>query len=183
MPALPHVTAVLAPFADFSRVPKAVLEHAAARGSQVHGACAAIVKGLWVPPLPEDCLGYIKSFRQWWPNVAEVIMCEQTLIDPDHGFAGRPDLVCLIEGDEHWTVVDWKTPAAKNKLWRAQLAAYKHLAGKNGYKPIGRVGSLRLRANGGPPIFDEYQHSHIDFNGFLSALNAYRHFGGNNHGR
>lgn len=178
MPALPHVTAVLAPYADFSRVPKAVLEHAAARGSQVHGACAAIVRGLWVPPLPEDAQGYIKSFRRWWPCVSEVALCEQTLTDPDYGFAGRPDLVCRIEGDEHWTVVDWKTPAAKNKLWRAQLAAYNHLVCKAGHT-TGRVGSLRLKANGGPPIFDQYQHSNIDFAGFLAALTAYRHFGGN----
>lgn len=180
MPALPHVTAVLAPFADFSRVPKHVLEHAAARGSQVHGACAAIVKGLWVPPLPEDCRGYVVSFRRWWPNVAEVLACEETLTHREHGFAGRPDLIARLHGHDLFNVWDFKSPAAKNKLWAAQLAAYDHLATHHWPNtPFGNPFSLRLRANGGPPIADEYQYSNIDFAGFLAALTAFRHFGGN----
>jgi len=81
------------------------------------------------------------------------------------------------------TLVDLKTPAAKNKLWSAQLSCYRHLAkegkradGTKANFSIDRVGSLRLRANGSPPIFDEYTNSAMDFSAFLAALSAWRYF-------
>ncbi len=176
LPSLPSVTEVLGVFADFSQVPEDVLAHAAARGTRVHAACAAILEGLWAPPPEPEWAGYVESFRAWLPVVAEVVLVEAELVDEAIGYCGHPDLICRLRGDRGLTVVDLKTPAVKSKLWAAQLAAYKRLAEANGHAPIDRVGTLRLKANGSPPIFDEFQHSERDFAAFLSALNAYRWF-------
>ncbi len=40
----PSVTEVLQPWSDFSRIPPAVLEAAASRGTAAHQACEAIAK-------------------------------------------------------------------------------------------------------------------------------------------
>ncbi|MBW1713854.1 MAG: hypothetical protein JRJ59_11970 [Deltaproteobacteria bacterium] len=176
MDTLPSVTQVLSPFADFSGVRPEVLDNAARRGRQVHAICSAIVQGLWVPEIPEDCAGYVESFRRWLPVVEKVIFCEKRLADEALGFKGKPDLGVVIKGDKMISIPDLKTPAVKSPLWKAQLAAYKHLVEHNGYGPVGRVFSLRLKKDGGRPILDEYFGSPQDFAAFLSALNAYRCF-------
>lgn len=173
---LPHVTQVLGVFSDFSAVPASRLAAAAERGSRVHAVCASILTGLWVPAIDPEWAGYIESFKKWLPYVVDVVAVECRLVDDSIGYEGTPDVICRILGDEALTVVDLKTPVTKNKLWAAQCAAYRRLSEANGYAPIKRVGTLRLKPNGGQPVFDEYQHSERDFAAFLSALNAYRWF-------
>lgn len=175
---LPTVTQVLSPFADFSGIRPEVLAHAAERGTRVHQACAAIARGLWTVPPDDECRGYVQSFRGWFEQaVDEVVLVEAELVDEALGFKGHPDLICRIRGDERPSLIDLKTPATKNRLWRAQLAAYRHLARIHGYD-VDRTASLRLKKDGGHPIFDEYdpRESSQDFAAFLSALNAYRCF-------
>ena len=173
---MPSVTRALNPFADFSGIPPAVLAHAAERGTKVHAICAALAQGLWAPDIPEECAGYVESFQGWFESRVEAVAgCEIELVDEAIGFEGHPDLICRLKGDERLTLVDLKTPATKNRLWVAQLAAYRHLARLAGFD-IDRVGSLRLKKNGAPPIFDEYQHSERYFAAFTSALNAYKFF-------
>lgn len=178
-PTLPSVTKVMGPFADFSKVPKAVLAHAAARGTRVHAACAAIAQGVFVLPPGDEEAPYVESFQRWFDAaVVEVVASEVELVDEDLGFCGHPDLIVRIEGDKGLSLPDIKTPATKNKLWRCQLAAYRHLAETNGYHPIDRIFSLRLKKDGGRAIVDEYDKHPNDFQGFLAALSAYRYFNG-----
>lgn len=174
----PSVTQVLSPWADFSRVPQEALENAARRGTDVHRACSALAQGLWFPPVPDDCAGYLASFRLWLPTVADVVLAEDELSDHRLGFVGHPDLIVRINGDHALTVVDLKTPAVVNSLWRVQLAAYKHLAKANGMD-VRRALSLRLRQDGGRPIVNEYTDSAQDMAAFVAALNAYRYFNRN----
>ncbi len=173
---LPSVTAVISPWADFSGIAPEVLENAARRGTDVHRICGCIAQGVWFPEIPQDCAGFIESFRGWFPVVEEVVLSEGELSDAALGYCGHPDLICRIRGDRALTLIDFKTPATKSPLWRAQLAAYKHLAVVNGYE-VERVGSLRLKRDGKAPIFDEYTGgSAMDLAGFVAALNCHRYF-------
>ncbi len=171
----PSVTQILSPYSDFSRVPADRLQVAAERGTRVHGICAAIVQGLWVPMIPEECSGYVASFRQWLDTAKpEILMSEQKLSHPTLQFLGHPDLIVRFPKDPSGTVVDFKTPLAKQRTWALQLAAYRELARANGYD-VTRAGSLRLKPDGGFPIFDEYRDHGRSWAAFLGALSVWNY--------
>ena len=172
------VTQVLGTFADFSKVRPDVLAHAAKRGTEVHQACAAYAKGLWILALSAEAEPYFQSFRRWFDSmVEEVAAVEAELVDDVLGFKGHPDIIPRLKGDKLFSVIDYKTPAAKSRLWAAQLGAYKHLAEKAGYK-IGRVATLRLKKDGSRALFDDYPLAAQDFEAFFHALQAARWFCG-----
>ena len=171
----PSVTEVMRPFIDFSMIPDDVLEYASERGSAVHQICASIAQGLWVTNILEEYSGYIKSFHLWFDSqVQSVIQVEQRLYDNDFGFNGKPDFIGILKSNEI-VLIDWKTPVALQKTWQAQLAAYQHLARKNGFA-IQSAGSLRLNPDGKVPKMKWYENSVRDFNAFLNALNAFNFF-------
>ena len=78
--------------------------------------------------------------------------------------------------DDILTLPDWKTPAALSNIWEARMAAYRHLARKNGYD-VKKVGTVRLRKDGSPALFKDYPLSESVFAGFHGALIAHQHFG------
>jgi hypothetical protein len=177
----PSVTQVLSVYQDFSMVPEHVLTMASERGTRVHAICASIAQGLFVSQriITPDVEGYIESFKKWFKYVEEVVFVEGELVDSELGFLGHPDLIIRMQGDQFLTLTDLKTPAIIGKTWRAQCAAYKHLA-MHKFK-IKRTGTLRLKQNGGFPIFDEYSDTiFADLAAFMSALNAWRYFKGDN---
>ncbi len=171
----PSVTEILSPYSDFSKVPADRLATAAERGSRVHGICAAIVQGLWVPSIPDDCAGYVASFKKWL-DVAnpEIVLSEKELVHPAFKYLGHPDLIVRFPTDSDQTVVDFKTPLAKQKTWALQLAAYRELARANGYD-VKRLGSLRLKPDGGFPIFDEHRDHGRAWTAFMGALSAWNY--------
>ncbi|MCL2029826.1 MAG: PD-(D/E)XK nuclease family protein [Deltaproteobacteria bacterium] len=171
---MPTVTQVLAPWADFGAIDPAVLARAARRGSAVHDACLAETTGIWVEP-DDEAAPYLASFRLWLPNV-EVIKAEFSLSDPALDLRGHPDLLVRFKGDASPAIIDLKTPAAYNPSWRPQLAAYKYLAVKSGMA-VERIGALRLKKDGSPPIFTESTATYgRDLAGFMAALDAWRYF-------
>lgn len=168
------VTQVLSPFADFSKVNPAVLAWAAKRGTAVHSACAAHAQRLPCFGLSEDAEPYFDSFCRWFDRyVRRVLFVECEFSDPTYGIVGHLDLVAeLIDG--RLVVVDYKTPAAESRLWRAQIAAYCYLV-----SPVvpGVVGmALMLSGAGKPAKAITYEHHASDFAAFLAALTAYRYF-------
>lgn len=171
-----RVTEALSPFCDFSMIRPEVLEAAAARGTAIHSYCTAYAQGLWAP-LPLNGDGYCESFKRWMGlYVAEVYFAEVELTDPLLGFTGHPDLgVKLTDGRR--VIVDIKTPATEQKTWKAQIAAYKHLASRE-YPEIGFTGgmSLRLSKDGLSAKGTVYESGPEDFAAFLSALNCFRYF-------
>jgi hypothetical protein len=172
-----RVTEVLAPYQDYSRINREVLEAAQLRGRIIHRASAAYALGVWTTPIPKEYLGYFESYKLWHEHaVKRVISAEPELIDTELGFLGHPDLVVVIKGDNLATVVDLKTPLAETPTWKAQIAAYKHLLEYDAKEPIGRCLVLRLDRAGGFPKSIEYQDSPRDFNAFVAALTAYRYF-------
>lgn len=171
------VTTALGVFVDWSKIRPDVLEAACARGTAVHSACGAYALGVWVNPLPDSYQGYFQSFTAWFDKYVEkVYLVEKRLFCHTYKFKGKPDFVLKIKGDNLLSVVDIKTPITVGKTWASQLSSYKYLVETNENIKIGRLFSLRLKANGGNPIVDEYQHSDSDFAAFLAALTAYNYF-------
>lgn len=169
------VTEVLQPFSDFSKIPPAVLEAASIRGTATHDACANIARGLLVMNTPPEVEGYVNSFRRFFDlMVADVLLVEERQVDADFGLHGELDLLIKAKRGEN-ILIDLKTPVSKIKSWRVQLALYRHLCLKNGYK-VDRVGSLRLSPEGKIAKFDEYDNQAQDLTIGLQCLNLYRFF-------
>lgn len=171
------VTQALQPFADFSRVPPDVLEEAKLRGSMAHDLFAAHALCLWVPSVPENCIGYFDSFRRWFDStVVRVVAVEKRMVHPVYNYTGQLDLLCGIKGDEGDTLLDHKTPIALYKAWALQCAAYKGVADLE-YPNIKRTGSLRLSQAGKAAKFNEYSSNWAtDFQRFLCCLTAFHYF-------
>lgn len=175
---LPSVTQVLAPFVDYSKVPKHLLEAASERGTRVHAICAARLLGLWHPPITDEVAPYVRSFEGWARVVTDVVLIEAELEDTAHGYAGHPDALLVIRGDSGPSAIDWKTPRACMPSWRVQLAAYRNLFEVNGHEVI-RQFSLRLCPDGGSAKLNEYTGTiGQDFSAFVSALNCHKYFHG-----
>jgi hypothetical protein len=172
----PSVTTVLSIFSDFSRIDPRVLQVAAERGTRVHQACAAIAQGLFVGEIPEDLQGYVASFQTWFDRVDEVILVEQRLQDPVFMYHGQPDMVVRLRGDSAPRLIDLKTPYSRGRLWDSQISAYCRLFTVATGQECQHSGTLRLRRDGRPPLFDECRHSAHDLQAFLCALSAYRNF-------
>lgn len=171
-----HVTQILSPFADYSRIPQPALEHAAARGSLLHDAAAEIARGNWVPELDGDAQRYVDSFELWFNSyVTEVVSVEENFICEEFGYTGTWDVICRLMNDRYLALIDYKTPAIESPTWCAQLAAYEYGARKK-YHPE-RVAALKLRP-GRPAKMIQYNQGHRDFAAFLAALTAYRYFKG-----
>ena len=174
-----RVTEALKPFADFSMIHPDVLDYASERGTAIHHACSLHARGALVLQYcwPPDYVGYFVSFKSWFDKyVKEVVATEIELKDYIYGYVGHPDLLCIIIGDTKVTLVDLKTPLAEYPTWRPQCAAYRYLAIKK--YDIGRVGSLRLKPDGGRAIFTEYTDEKADFAAFLNALMIAKYFQG-----
>lgn len=168
------VTQIIHRYSDYSRVPADVLQAASERGTLIHQVCAAMASGLWVPDCADSDAPYILSFSQWFEAVvADVVAVEPELHCTAYRFKGHPDLICRLQGDDCLTLIDLKSPVQKQKTWRLQIAAYRHLALEK-WPNIKRVGSLRLSPEARPAKFDEYSGTlEADFNVFLSALNLW----------
>ena len=174
------VTQVFEPYYNVKgKIPQARIEGGIVRGNEVHKFSTSTAKKEWYPK-PILYEGYCDSFLWWFDNcVEEVLLVEERLEDLIFGFFGHPDLILKIKGNVWPCVVDLKTPATKHKLWRAQIAAYTHLAIKNGFGPdLSPGGSLRLKEDGGHPKMDYYDFQHGDLAAFLSLLNWTRWLNG-----
>ena len=173
----PSVTEILSPWTDFSRIPEAVLQHAADRGTAVHEMCARPARGEYVIDVNPETAGYTASFMMWWDRcAAEALLIEERLIDEAFGFHGQPDLIVRLNHGEV-ALIDIKTPVTNQKSWKVQIAAYRHLCELAGHK-IEKAGTLQLSPEGKVARMRWADDSAMDFNVFLSALNCYRYFSG-----
>ena len=157
-------------------VDPALIEHASARGTEVHAAIAAYELGFFPPTLPEEIQGYFDSFRTWFDKyVDHVFFVEEELVDEELGIVGHPDVGLRMRHGRN-LIIDYKTPASDSKTWGPQVAAYRHLAEKN--RPEKYVGCMALqpKKDGGTARAYTYQRSGEMFQIYLSALNCYRYF-------
>jgi hypothetical protein len=169
-----RVTEVLHRYYDFSRVDPAVLGRAAERGTEIHEICERMALGK-PSEIRESHIPYVRNFDEWLRgNVEEVVDVERRFFHREFSLTGKVDLICRIKGDEGLTIVDIKTPAAFNPVWRAQMAAYKVLAENEGLK-VTRLMVLRLGGKR-PLITETTQTAPVDTVGFLNALRAHNYF-------
>lgn len=167
----PSVTEVLKTYQAYNSVPESVLVRAGIRGTAVHEYCSNYAKGILPVNVPEEYMGYVDSFGEWYSNfVDETLFVEERLVDDTLGFSGKPDLV--VRGkDKTILLPDLKTGIFGMKLWPLQLAAYKHLLELNDL-PIQRTGVLLL--NQKPAKLIEYDPKAKHLNYFLQMLNIYK---------
>jgi hypothetical protein len=175
----PSVTQTLNIWANFDHVPEDVLQAAADRGTLVHEICTRLALGIPYFPLTNAhraVQGYIDSFRRWQDKVVQdVLMVQRRLVDPAYAYHGELDLLVQAKHGEI-LLVDLKSPVAKSKTWRLQLAAYDRLLQSVEGIKADRIGSLRLDCDGKTPKMDYYERSNNDLAVFLSALNVHRFF-------
>jgi hypothetical protein len=170
---LPSVTQVIRPFIDTAWF---LPEHAE-RGTAVHAAGLAWLQGLYYPKMRAEYIPYFESFRKWVDiAVDKVVLVEERLVDPELGFTGKPDLICVIKGDSLNSLPDIKTAQAVSKWWRLQAAAYRWLALKDRGISTHRAFSVRTKKDGsGCWTSPEYpKDCSGDFNLFLGCLNMYK---------
>lgn len=178
---LPHVSAILAPFSDFSMVKEDVLLAAGERGTRVHAGFFSHLLGVWSPRLPEFEQPYLDSSKRWADKYVIRLLAdpEKYLEDPAFGFCGTLDLLLELSipvGAACGSVVDLKTPKIQSKTWDVQVGgAYLRLAQVNGY-PIEMAGTLQPDPEGGIAKVIWCPNPKQSLAVFLSALNCHRYF-------
>ena len=122
---IPSVTTLMRPLSDanYSGIDPAVLDMAAKRGTIVHNAIENYVQ-FGIEDVDAKYAGYFEGFKEWWNLVKpEPLKTEQKLYHKILRYAGKADLICLIDG--RLTLVDYKTSAQVNrKLCAVQLEGY-----------------------------------------------------------
>jgi len=182
MKMLPSVTQILGLFQSWDHISPGILAEAAARGTAVHSYCATYAQSFYV--IATQYEGYFRSFKNWFNQyVDSVILIETRLDHPVYQYTGKIDLVCRMKHNNGAVLVDYKTSTVANKIWMAQLAAYRALISnvivRKFYETPSLVGSLLLDKDGGAARFVSYNNDDLDdaFNAFLNALFAFKYFG------
>lgn len=171
---LPSVTQIIAPYIDS----KWFTDECRERGSAVHSACEAYLKGLYAPKLISAWQLYVDSFKRWSDlAIDKIILAEVRLRNDELSYCGQPDAIIKIKGTDKIVLVDWKTSQSKQKWWELQIIAYRKLAQHNGTKTQ-RGLSVRLKSDGSIAISDEYSDVSA-WNIFIGLLNSYKYFNGN----
>jgi hypothetical protein len=161
---------ILATYQDWSKVSEELLKAAAARGTYIHDLCFSHVKKIFT----FSTSPYVQSFKLWFDEyVDEVILAEDRLYDDVHRFSGQPDLICEMR-DKTICTVDYKSPITEGKLWKLQLAAYLHLATKNGIQST-RTMALLLSPEGKIARAIVYPETVKDLTVFLHALGVHHY--------
>jgi hypothetical protein len=195
---LPSVTQVLSILqtADFSSVPKEVMEAAGRRGTAVHAllenddATPLIVESAkkqrtalhssdWKAAarqkleqrMGQNLDGYVDAARRFLCDSGfSTTVCEQLAYHPVYEYAGRFDRAGTIRNG-NVAIVDWKTGIITPTV-RLQLAAYANLLkDPRKYRRL----AVKLNCNGTYKVH-EYPSSETarDFQVFLAALACYR---------
>jgi hypothetical protein len=169
-----RVTNVLYPFSGLDKVPAAVVQKAADRGTKVHKICEGIISGLGEFEIDDDTKGCVESFKLWWAEGHHVIEMEKRFYDDERQLTGQCDLI--IKTDKGLCIVDLKTSYKLSKTWRAQGSAYAMLARQAGYD-IQNIMFIHLNRLGKYPDIYEYP---VDDSFFLAILRVFNYFYGDN---
>jgi hypothetical protein len=142
-------------------------------GTNVHEhALHALAAGKPVPArdlLTVEEWGYARGMMAFWHECEpEPLQSEQVVVSSTHGFAGRLDLRCRINGAT-W-LIDGKTSGFIPAKHHGQLAGYDLAAIESGFGQADRLAILQVTADGEYELIDG-QATHEDF---LGALSVYR---------
>lgn len=160
-PSLPRVTEILEAVGlgpDYSKISRAVLDHAAARGRALHMAIQWDSEGsLDESSLHDQVRPGFEAYRRFVKETNhQPIASEIELVHPLWHYVGHPDRIGWHQGTER-VLLDWKYVASLDEdAARLQLAAYR-MAWNALYptEPISRCFALRMvRATGGYRMHD-----------------------------
>lgn len=113
--------------------------------------------------------GYAQGvFKFWHEHEPVPIVSEQVVYSPEHGFAGRFDLLALL--DDQRVLVDLKTSKWIGNGAHTQLAGYVGAAIESGFGPIDEALVLQVSADGSYRLHP----CGADYEDFLDALAGYR---------
>lgn len=177
---LPRVTDILKPYSNFKYVEKTILMRAAERGTAVHGLCASIAKGDWVPDSLIDpaLAGYVRSFKLWHKDIIEGYhVIEKRYSNPSLGYTGQVDFVVKLKKSGNF-LVDLKTSASPQKTYPVQMAAYMNLIAHcrdNGLKVQGAI-IVYLDKEGEYPKVHQMDDWKEELEVFLHALECWKFF-------
>lgn len=144
--ALPSVTGIIrdAGLSDYSSIPPAILERAAARGKAVHTAIELLLENdLDFDSLDPSLHGYVAAYKRfvddtgWTPTHVE-----QRVYHPVLRYVGTYDQLGAMRDGRRF-LVDVKTAAKRAPWWPIQAAAYHECLDE----PAGRA-ALRLDKHG-----------------------------------
>lgn len=173
-----RVTEVLKPFSTLNEIDPATLAKAADRGSRVHAYCETYSLGLFVADVDEDCKNYFEVFKKWFDEMVDkVLYTEKRLNSSNYRISGAFDMIAVLKGDTHPTLIDIKTPASPSLSWQLQTAAYQLLAHECLNEIVVRRICLMLPKFKDSATVIEYEDHKRDQLLYLKALELYRFFG------
>lgn len=155
-----------------------IMEEAGELGSEIHDIAENIARGKLWDATSEDVVKMGEALESWFAdNVLDVIATEQFVFHPLYQYAGRLDLIALVRGDEHPSIIDIKTGGVWPEAY-LQLAAYQTAYEGQHLKWIERRIVLHVdKKNPGSIIAKDAPHDSVtDWNMFLYALELYRYF-------
>lgn len=158
-----------------------VLENAASRGTSVHAAINAHVKGEFFPLSGAHEVGYFKSFLKWEKEVdLKMVLSEQRLFFESMNLTGCIDMIAEIGNSGKYQIIDFKCTASEDvKKWPLQAAFYKFECDMNGIKVDDIVVFAQLDKLGGFPKIHQYKVTKELTATAISAYNLYRHLTNN----
>jgi hypothetical protein len=149
-----------------------VRDNAASRGTGVHDALEAWATSGRVPKLsefPSEERGYVTALAKALIHLDPTPGATEVMVgSTEHGFAGRYDLRCFIDGRH--VRLDLKTGKRVYDEALLQLAAYELAAVEMGEHPSDQRLVLRLDREGGFEVVE----SHATQDMFLGVLRAYQ---------
>lgn len=148
-------------------------EQRAQEGTAVHVRVLEALAGDGPVPSLADVTaeerGYAQGvFRFWHEHEPVPIVSEQVVYSAEHGFAGRFDLLALL--DDQRVLIDLKTSKWIGNGAHVQLAGYVGAAAESGFGPIDEALVLQVAADGSYRLHP----CGADYEDFLDALAAYR---------
>lgn len=117
-------------FDKYNILPQHLLKYVADRGSRIHDYLEeyCLTGVLDYEEVDSDCLPYIYAFEEWYRTYRpKVLYTELMMFHKDKKYAGRTDLICII--DNKVINIDFKSTATiNNKALSVQMYGYKELA-------------------------------------------------------
>lgn len=179
---VPHVTGVIAPFVNYSMVPRDTLELARQKGQHVHRMVELHAQG----KLDEDSLpDWMRPIlAQWLKFVADtgfiVLATERRVYHPQYDYAGTLDLRGIMRNHAKYRghgILDIKRSFMAGPITGLQTAAYAEADDINPDPPgwherVAWRGALKLNENG-PYRFEPFEKK-SDFSEFLVCLTYQR---------
>lgn len=174
-----RISSISSAFAGYGGIPKAILDRAACRGSQIHRLISSYTNNIVITDedlmfMDQSLSGYFASFKSFWElyEKSVVVLQEERIDDSQLMVTGEPDLVVLHENK--LTLIDWKATSSTGKHWQIQAEGYSYLLRMVKDLTIHKILFVRLDKGGGQAEVIEY---HPDWEvAFLPAYRLYKMF-------